>query len=286
MHWDDNVMTDRQPSAPARPAPLEETRKGPPLWMQGIDPSRRGYAKAWRMLVDTPIFQDAHLFQLVMYCLLTANHREGWEATLVGRGSTPVMLQPGQLIWGRNAAGRILRAPAKSCEDRLRKLERLGFLAIQPATHYSIVTICNWDVYQAIEHDDRPPTRQSSAHHPPGNRPPSATEQEQENKRTRHTQVAERFPEWWEAYPVKTKRKEAEAIWKRRKLDAVADQLIADTRLKAMQDDEWLRGYAPHPTTYLNGDRWTDEPLLPKLETPPHQLNRNERVNPRMDVEL
>lgn len=67
-----------------------------------------------------------------------------------------------------------------------------------------------------------------------------------------------RFPEWWAVYPKPVKRKVALGIWQRRKLDAIADQLIADVQNRVANDDGWQRGYAPDPTTYLNQDRWTD----------------------------
>jgi uncharacterized protein YdaU (DUF1376 family) len=71
--------------------------------------------------------------------------------------------------------------------------------------------------------------------------------------------TATRFDEWWDAYALKKNRKKALAIWKRRKLDSMADELIADAMKRHEHDDDWKRGFQPHPTTYLNGDRWNDE---------------------------
>lgn len=68
-----------------------------------------------------------------------------------------------------------------------------------------------------------------------------------------------RFADWWAVYPKHVKRKAVAAIWKRRKLDAIADRLIADVLNRIANDDGWKRGYIPDPTTYLNQDRWHDE---------------------------
>jgi hypothetical protein len=73
---------------------------------------------------------------------------------------------------------------------------------------------------------------------------------------------ASRFAEFWAAWPAamrKRNRAKAEEIWKRRKLDGQADMIIADVRMRAEQDQQWLKGFAPMPTTYLNGKRWEDE---------------------------
>lgn len=70
-----------------------------------------------------------------------------------------------------------------------------------------------------------------------------------------------RFAEFWEIYPRDRRRdkKKALAIWKRRKLDNMADTIIDDVKNRVENDDQWVRGFSPMPTTYLNGDRWEDE---------------------------
>lgn len=73
--------------------------------------------------------------------------------------------------------------------------------------------------------------------------------------------VATRFGDFWDAWPRhprKRDRKACEAKWKARRLDAIADTIIAN--VKALeQTDEWKRGFIPLPETYLNNDRWNDE---------------------------
>lgn len=70
------------------------------------------------------------------------------------------------------------------------------------------------------------------------------------------------FDLWWQQYPKKVSKKEALKSWNKIKPDA--DLLIADTINKATNDDGWLRGYIPNPTTYLNQERWNDELQRPK----------------------
>lgn len=72
-------------------------------------------------------------------------------------------------------------------------------------------------------------------------------------------QQAARFPEFWAAYPVKKGRKEALAAWTRRGLDAIADQIIADVEARKQRDRQWLDGFAPHGSTYVNANGWEDE---------------------------
>jgi hypothetical protein len=75
-----------------------------------------------------------------------------------------------------------------------------------------------------------------------------------------HARDASRFGEFWTVWPEVRKRdkKRAAAIWARRHLDDRADMLIADVLNRKTHDRQWLDGYVPSPTTYLNGDRWED----------------------------
>lgn len=117
---------------------------------------------------------------------------------------------------------------------------------------------------RAKQSDDSPTVRQQSDDSPPGPTQAEAEvdveakDQKLSGRQADRREAEGRFPEWWAAYPKPVKRKAALAIWQRRKLDAMADRLIADVRNRVANDDGWQRGYAPDPTTYLNQDRWND----------------------------
>lgn len=67
-----------------------------------------------------------------------------------------------------------------------------------------------------------------------------------------------------EIYPRKENMKKAEAIWNRLAFD-VQTIILKDIPLRK-EDVQWKAGYIPHPTTYLNGDRWNDEITKNKLK--------------------
>jgi hypothetical protein len=69
-----------------------------------------------------------------------------------------------------------------------------------------------------------------------------------------------RFEEFWKTWPS-SPRKVAKAkcveVWRRRKLDEHAEQILAHvTAMKATE--QWCSGYEPAPMTYLNQSRWQD----------------------------
>ena len=71
------------------------------------------------------------------------------------------------------------------------------------------------------------------------------------------------FDFFWDKYPNKEAKKKAKEIWMRVKpnlseiLKALEWQLVSD---------KWKRGFIPLPTTYLNQERWNDQPA--KAGTP------------------
>lgn len=68
-----------------------------------------------------------------------------------------------------------------------------------------------------------------------------------------------KFDLFWDLYPRKVKKKTTLEIWKRKKLDEKAGLIIADIGNRIDNHRPWKDGYIPHPTAYLNGERWNDE---------------------------
>lgn len=76
----------------------------------------------------------------------------------------------------------------------------------------------------------------------------------------------DRFNAFWSAYPRKTAKQRALAVWKRKKcwngeFDAILAGLTAHK-----ESDQWQRDdgrYIPHPATFLEQERWRDEIACP-----------------------
>jgi len=66
------------------------------------------------------------------------------------------------------------------------------------------------------------------------------------------------FNIFYNEYPKKKARKVAFASWQKVSSD-LYQSIIDDVKNKTANDEEWKRGYAPYPATYLNQERWNDE---------------------------
>ncbi len=99
------------------------------------------------------------------------------------------------------------------------------------------------------------------------NQEPLTTNQEEPNGSSHTVETANsssmkttsRFEEFWAAYPKKAGKKPAHDVWKRKRLDDRADDLIADVQLRAGSDRKWIGGFIPNASTYLSQERWNDE---------------------------
>jgi hypothetical protein len=71
------------------------------------------------------------------------------------------------------------------------------------------------------------------------------------------------FDQFWAAYPRKTGKEAARRAWTNRSNIRPDLQTILDALAWQKQQDQWLRdggAYVPHPATWLNQGRWSDEP--------------------------
>lgn len=73
------------------------------------------------------------------------------------------------------------------------------------------------------------------------------------------------FAQFWELYPRKVAKKDAETAWKR----MTPEQKFAAIHALPIHVRYWnvsgtSKEYLPYPATWLNGERWTDELAMPE----------------------
>lgn len=80
------------------------------------------------------------------------------------------------------------------------------------------------------------------------------------------------FDEFWEAYPKKVAKKAAHEKYDRiiQKKIATHEQIMAGLDLYKRTKEDW-RDWL-HPTTWLHGQRWDDEPAKPNASSNKHRV--------------
>jgi hypothetical protein len=112
---------------------------------------RDGFILVSRSLLDSEVFKNPLRLKVWIWCLLKAAHQDGHVSVRTGRGETVVEIKRGQFIFGRLTASRDLGIPRSSIRNIIGFLERCGNLTLKKDSHYSIVTVRNYDIYQRIE---------------------------------------------------------------------------------------------------------------------------------------
>lgn len=80
-------------------------------------------------------------------------------------------------------------------------------------------------------------------------------------KKEKETLSKKYFDLFWESYPKKMAKKEAQKAWKQLSVNETVYQEICDAVEKQKQQEQWLREkgkYVPYPSTWLRGERWKD----------------------------
>ncbi len=75
-------------------------------------------------------------------------------------------------------------------------------------------------------------------------------------------QIILSFNEFWSLYPRKVGKKKTLTLWKKLKPDYSLSTEIITGLNKYIMSEQWKKDdgrFIPHPTTFLNGERWTDE---------------------------
>jgi len=107
-----------------------------------------GFIFLSRSLLKSKEFQKPNYLKVWLWCLLKACHTTQHISIATGKGKTVVTLQRGQFIFGRNSASRELGLFSSSVRNILEQFQKWQNLDIQKDSHYSIITIRNYEDYQ------------------------------------------------------------------------------------------------------------------------------------------
>lgn len=106
-----------------------------------------GWIQLHRKLLANPIFDNAELLRLFIYCLLKANHKENeiiWNGELT-------KIKKGEFVTGRKVIAKDLKQKETTIYKRLKNLEKLGYINIRSNNKFSLLQIVKYSTYQSQE---------------------------------------------------------------------------------------------------------------------------------------
>ena len=243
-----------------------------------------GYIKLYRKLIGSRVFQNEGLLKVWIYCLIKANHETAWVPVTTGKGTTEVEIKAGQFIFGRKAAAKELKMSPATIYDRMKKLEKMQNIGTQSGTHYSIISITNWETYQE---DQKKSGTQSGTQATP-NQHPTGTNKNDKNEKNKELSASgdaegeilvtkknrkltgkrlETFLSFWDAFQDKRGKASAADSWLDIPLltNALVERIVSAATAYAKERPALkARGGTPKMAQgWLTDRRWEDE-----IETP------------------
>lgn len=116
-----------------------------------------GYLKLYRQIIDSEIFASPNGLKIWIWCLCKASYKEKHMTIQIGRGESIVKLEVGSFLFGRFKAEQELDLSGSMIYRWIKRLEDLGMIKIISNSHYSIITICNWETYQENNSESEQP---------------------------------------------------------------------------------------------------------------------------------
>lgn len=105
----------------------------------------KGWIKLHRKILDNGVFADAELLKVFVWCLLKANISENEKNVYDAK------LKQGQFITGRLSASEELYIKPSTVHDRLKRLQRMGYIKLKSTNKYTVITVLKFKQYQVSE---------------------------------------------------------------------------------------------------------------------------------------
>lgn len=202
-----------------------------------------GYVRIYRRILENPVFRDHGEAMAFAYLVLLAS----WRPARVRYKDRQVELKRGQLaISVRDLAAKLDRSRSW-CDRFLTRLTDRDMIGTDSGTGVNIITICNYEEYQAPKEDGETPSEPKAGHH----RDSAGTQNKEGNKgKKEDTPPTPSLPEWlpmaeWEGWLDMRRRKK---VPNSPRALAMAIHKLDELRRKGfdparMLDEHTLRGW-------------------------------------------
>lgn len=118
------------------------------------------WIKVHRKLLDSDVFANPDTLKIWIWLLLKANYKDRTISLKTGKGYEDVLVKRGKVLFGRNKAEEFLHMSSSKIYRHIQKLESLGKVSVKSNNHYSIITICKYELYQSLKEDNEQPVVQ------------------------------------------------------------------------------------------------------------------------------
>lgn len=204
---------------------------------------KNSWVKLHRKFLNWGWYDDINVKVLFIHLLLKANYQDKkWHGLTVKRG---------QIVTSLKHLSEETGLSIQNIRTSMGRLKSTHELTHQTTSHYTVITIVNYDKYQSNQHTSQQTTNKQLT-----------TTKEYKNIRIEHICSFETF---WGLYPKKVSKKKAQAVYKRICTSKIKEKNVLEGLSKYIE--KWrVEGtdvqYIPNPTTWLNQERWADDIVI------------------------
>jgi len=240
-----------------------------------------GWVKLHRKFLKWEWYDDANTKIVFLHLLLTCNHeKKRWRRHEIN---------PGERIIGLEKFGKEIGLSLQQVRTALDKLESTNEITKQSGASFTLVKLNKWDEYQL---GNKVNNKRITNEQQTSNKRVTTTKECKnermkevstvsvdtnsasprdlyENKKAKGNSMSlQDFEIFWNMYPNKVNRKKA--LEKFLKLNSSLLDAILSGLKAAISSPDWTKDggkYVPHPTTWINGERWNDKIITNKPKT-------------------
>lgn len=230
-----------------------------------------GFIVIHRQIIDWEWYRDTNTFCLFIHLLLMANYEDGrFEGKVVRRG---------QLITSLSSLSKKTGLSIRQTRTALEHLISTGEVTNESCPQYRVISIVNYDKYQDMRQRERQTTDKRPTNDVTNDRQQYNNNNNNINKETNINSPSENSPptqdiwfsQFWDEYPKKVSKKDAQSAWKSLKVGPELMAKIMDGLRKWITSDQWTRDggrFIPYPATWLRKRRWEDNIEQPVPSSP------------------
>lgn len=236
-----------------------------------------GFITIHRQILDWEWYKNVNTVCLFIHLLLTANFVDGrFEGKTIKRG---------QLVTSLTSLAIGTGLSVQEVRTALSHLKSTGEITDESCSKYRVITIVKYDDYQTqtdlSTSDQQATNKQSTGNQQAINKQSTGDQQQYNNNNNNNKGTMEQgnnsissvdsdllFKCFWDLYPKKRAKKNAEREWKKLKPDNLLYHTIVNALEKWKLTDEWKKEngqFIPYASTWLHGRRWEDE--IPEKNT-------------------
>jgi len=195
-----------------------------------------GWIKLHKKIESWEWYKHPNTKALFLHLLIKANYEDKtWRGCLVKRGQVPI---------GRKALSVQLGMSEQNIRTSLANLKSTNDITIKPTNKFSLITIIQYEYYQ-VKDAEVANTLTTKL----------TTPKEEKNI---YMCISD-FEEFWKEYPNKKNKKKARDKFLNLKKSLLPEIILSLKKQKVAES--WTKDqgrFIPHPTTWLNGERWSD----------------------------